>query len=185
MKANKEKRKFIELRAEGLSFDRISKQLGISPSTCMLWDDRFKDAISKLKNAQLNELYEAYYMTKEARIKQLGKTLERINSELDARAFDDVATDKLLDHKAKYIEALKKEYIPLDARGLLLKEDCNNDDIRAAMINVLERLQNGQISKEQARQENDILRSISETLDAEGKSDAAKLWMEAILSLDE
>ena len=46
-------------------------------------------------------------MLKEARIEQFGKTLEKINIELNKRDFESISTDKLLDHKIKYMQALQ------------------------------------------------------------------------------
>lgn len=61
------KSEFILQRAEGLSYDKISKELGISKSTCSNWEKELKEEINNLKSQQLNDLYERYYMTREAR----------------------------------------------------------------------------------------------------------------------
>ena len=48
-------------------------------------------------------------MTKEARIKKLGDTLEGINTALDGADLSTIPPEKLLDFKLKYTEALKEE----------------------------------------------------------------------------
>lgn len=50
-------------------------------------------------------------MTKEARIKKLGDTLEKIEDAIAKADFSTVDPAKLLDFKLKYTEALKGEYI--------------------------------------------------------------------------
>ena len=70
---------FIRLRAEGKSYAAISKELGISKDTCSKWENALKDKISSLKAEQLSELYDSYYMTKEARIKKPANKKSRLN----------------------------------------------------------------------------------------------------------
>ena len=111
MKPQETKTEFIKLRAEGKSYSYIAEALHISKSTCTAWETELKDAIAELKQEQLNELYNSYYMTKEARIKKLGETLDEINTALTGRDLSELPPEKLLDFKLKYTEALKEEYI--------------------------------------------------------------------------
>ncbi|WP_236127819.1 helix-turn-helix domain-containing protein [Streptococcus sp. GS001] len=83
MKSQETKTEFVRLRASGKSFDYIAKELNISKSTCSSWEKELKDVIAELKREQLNELYDAFYMTKEARIKKLGGILDKIDSTLE------------------------------------------------------------------------------------------------------
>ena len=49
MTANIEKQqKFIELRAEGLSFDEIAKRVNISKPTLIKWSKELKDKIVQI-----------------------------------------------------------------------------------------------------------------------------------------
>jgi len=83
LKPQEQKAEFIRLRAEGRSYSYIADTLHISKSTCTAWERELKNAIAELKQEQLNELYSSYYMTKEARIKKLGDTLDSINTALE------------------------------------------------------------------------------------------------------
>ena len=83
MKPQETKTEFIRLRAEGRSYSYIADILHISKSTCTEWERELKAQIAELRQEQLNELYSSYAMTKEARIKKLGDTLESINTALD------------------------------------------------------------------------------------------------------
>jgi len=48
MKNNEVKQKFIELRASGLSFDKISKELDTSKVTLMKWEKEFSQEIKQI-----------------------------------------------------------------------------------------------------------------------------------------
>ncbi len=149
---------FIELRAKGYSYRMIAKELGISTGTLTAWDRELSEEMRDLKALQLEELYSKYYMLKEARIEQLGGTLEKINTELDKRDFESISTDKLLDHKIKYMQALQEEYIDLSQDNI--KTKLNAQEIVEEIVNLLQRLKSGEITKEQAYRENYILMNI-------------------------
>lgn len=123
MKPTEQKHEFIKLRAEGRSYSAIAETLHISKSTCTIWGMELKDAIAERKQEQLEDLYSAYYVTREARIKTLGEALDRINAALGEVDLRDIPPERLLELKLKYTAALKEEYrIPADenpALGLL------------------------------------------------------------------
>ena len=102
MKPQELKQEYIKLRIEGKSYSFISEQLHISKSTCAKWEQNLFAEIDELKRAKLEELYESYSMTKQACIKKLGDTLEKINEALAKADFSTVDPTKLLDFKLKY-----------------------------------------------------------------------------------
>lgn len=110
MKSQSKKEQFIFLRAENESYAEIAQKLGISKSTCQKWNDELEFAISEQKQENLERLYNAYFMTKESRIKKLGDSLEKIDNALEKADFSTLPADKLLDLKLKYTNALKEEF---------------------------------------------------------------------------
>lgn len=151
MKTLEDREQFIRLRAEGKSYAQIMKELGIAKATCSSWEAEYKDQIAQLKSDRMQELYNSYYMTKEARIKKLGDTLNKINTTLEDMDLSTVAPEKLLDYKLKYTDALKSEYI--DTTQEALKEDFTAQDILNSLGNLLTRLKSGAITPEQASKE--------------------------------
>lgn len=151
MKTLEDREQFIKLRAEGRSYSYITKTLGIAKATCSNWESEYKDQIAELKADRIQELYNSYYMTKEARIKKLGETLNKINTTLEGVDFDTIQPDKLLDYKLKYTDALKSEYI--DTPQEALKEDFTAQDILNSLGDLLRRLKQGVITPEQASKE--------------------------------
>lgn len=156
MKPQEIKERFIELRAEGYSYDKIKKELGISKDTCHKWEQTFKEQIEALKGEALNNLYKSYSMTKEARIRKLGDTLEDIDKALDNVDLSEVTPSKLLEYKLKYSEALRKEYTPI-APPI---EEINEDTILSAFADLLNRARAGEATTEQAMRESTVLATL-------------------------
>ena len=144
MKPAELKKEFIRLRAEGKSYSAIAEQLHISKATCTKWERTFSSQIDELKRAELTELCESYGMTKEARIKKLGDTLEKINAALEQADFTAVDPAKLLDFKLKYTEALKGEYI--GTKAAIELENVDAKSIVAALADLLNRVRAGDIT---------------------------------------
>jgi len=104
-----EKEKFIELRAKGFSFDKISKELGISKPTAMRWEKEFEREIKEFSYILYESMRDQFAMTKKERIERLGNILERIRTELDKRDFSTLQTEKLINIYFSMSNKFKKE----------------------------------------------------------------------------
>lgn len=174
MKPQETKQQFIEARADGKSYDTIAKELHISKSTCSSWETELKDSITTLQREKLNTLLESYGMTKEARIKNLGTTLEEINTALEKADLSKMPPEKLLDFKLKYIEALKEEYVSITP-AYKLKEQIEAKDIVTALGDLLNRIRAGEVTPEQATRESTVLSNLLkayDTVEVKAKVDA-------------
>lgn len=105
------KQQFIELRAQGWSFDKIAKELGRAKQTLIDWSKELSDEIANLKALELEALYESHYLMKEHRLKTFGAMLTKITTEIQKRDLSDVPTDKLLDLLLKYNSQVRDEII--------------------------------------------------------------------------
>jgi hypothetical protein len=159
MKPQEQKAEFIRMRAEGRSYSKISNELHISKSTCTKWECELKEKINELKADQLSELYESYYMTREARIRRLGDTLRQIDDAFSNVDLAEMPPEKLLDHKLKYTEALKEEYLDLTPTHTL-KAGFEARDILDALGDLLNRIRMGMVSTEQAGKESAVISSL-------------------------
>lgn len=164
MKPQETKDRFVILRAEGKSYAAIQKELGISKATCSSWEKEFKDAITEKKGENLEQLYKAYNMTREGRIKQLGATLEAIEQALAQADLTQVPPDKLLKLNLEYKQALKEEWLPLQAPERLPDRAEPADFIRI-LESLLDRIRSGEITEQQARQELAAIQSIIKSYD--------------------
>lgn len=163
MKPAELKKEYVRLRAEGKSYSYICEQLHISKSTCTKWERGLASQIDELKRAELAELCESYSMTKEARIRRLGDTLEKINAALEQADFTAVDPAKLLDFKLKYTEALKGEYI--GTKPALELDSVDAKGIVTALADLLNRVRAGDITTEQAQKESGILAQLLKAYD--------------------
>jgi transposase-like protein len=164
MKPQEKRLAFIKLRAEGKSYQAISKELNISKDTCSRWERELKEEINTLKAEHLQELYDSYYMVREARITQLGDTLNNINEALSKKDLEELPPDRLLDFKLKYMEALKEEYIELNNINPI-DPDYNAKDILNTLGEVLNGLRDGSITPEQASRESQVIGNMLKAYD--------------------
>lgn len=109
MKDQETKSRFVELRATGLSFDKIAKELNVSKKTLIEWSKHLSLEISNLKSIELEALLERYFMTKKMRIELFGGMLEANKTELGARNLNGLPTYKLHELLIKYSNLLKQE----------------------------------------------------------------------------
>lgn len=179
MKPQETKTEFIRLRAEGRSYSYIADKLHISKSTCSSWEAELKGAIAELRQEQLSELYSSYAMTKEARIKKLGDTLESINTALDGADLTEIPPEKLLDFKLKYTEALKGEYTG-SGTPYQFTNRLDPKEIVIALGDLLNRVRAGEVTAEQANRESTVIANLLkayDTVEVKAKLDA----LEAII----
>lgn len=163
MKPRELKKEYVRLRAEGNSYSAIAEQLHISKGTCTKWEREMKAQIDELKRAELAELCESYGMTKEARIRRLGDTLEKIEDAIEKADFSTVDPAKLLDYKLKYTEALKGEYA--GTKPAVELDAVDGKSIVAALGDLLNRVRAGEVTTEQAQKESGILAQLLKAYD--------------------
>ena len=117
MKNQKDKERFIEKRAEGLSYANIAVALKVSKPTLIAWGKELQRDIGNAKTLRMDELFEKYAVAKSKRIEVFGERLNAIMKELDKRDMTDVPTASLLTLALKYGDRLKDEYQPLSLQG--------------------------------------------------------------------
>lgn len=113
MESNEQKERFIELRANGMSYDKISRELGVSKQTLINWSKDFIHQIQNLKAIALEALQDEYCIAREKRIKMLGEQLKALKCELDNRDLSKLSTEKLLDFYLKYIVISRQEALDI------------------------------------------------------------------------
>lgn len=109
MENQKTKEQFIQLRAQGVSYSNISKEIGKSKQTLIDWGKELEEEIRNLKAIELEAIYEKYFLLKEARLQSFGIITQRIRKEIESRDLSDIPTDKLLEMFLKYNSVIKQE----------------------------------------------------------------------------
>lgn len=109
MKNLRKKEKFVELRAQGLSFERISSEIGISKPTLIKWSREFSDQIANILYCNVESLLERYRLLKQFRIEALSRLLNKALIEIENRDFANVSTKDLFSMIFNMEEKLKNE----------------------------------------------------------------------------
>jgi transposase len=154
-----QKSRFIHLRAKGLSYTKIAKELKVSTSTLSNWNLELEEQIARAKALELEALQEEYFMLKEGRIKLLGRQLKTIQEEIRGRDLSKVSTERLMELQLRYFGELKTEYVATAAEnktGMKL----NSRDIGEQLQGVLARYRAGEIDESQAKLEQAVLQSM-------------------------
>ncbi len=79
---NTKQKNFILLRADGLSFDKIAKELKTSKPTLIQWSKLYKEDIKALQFEAFIQLKEAYQWNTKKRYETLLKQLDKINNSI-------------------------------------------------------------------------------------------------------
>lgn len=113
MKTNKEKNKFVEMRASGLSFDKIAVELKISKPTLLQWNVELSREIANMSYLEFETLLSQYQLAKKTRIDAFAAMLERAMNELRSRSFQEVNTKDLLAFISSLESKIKEEIRPV------------------------------------------------------------------------
>ncbi len=80
---NDKQKRFLQLRASGMSFDKIALELKSSKQTLIQWGRLFKDELNDMKFQSLATLKEEYQYTVKAKYEQLLKHLSKIDEAIE------------------------------------------------------------------------------------------------------
>jgi len=112
-KTIEEAEKFIELRAKGLSFDKIAEETGVSKPTLLKWNKVYMEHIEEAQYFELQNLLFQYGVMRRNRIEVISEMLGSALLELKQRAgtadFHKMDTDKLLNFILTLEQRLEKE----------------------------------------------------------------------------
>lgn len=105
----KTRERFIELRAENISFDKIAKKLKVSKTTLIAWAKDSQLDIQNLRAITYEALQEQYKVGQQHRLQMWSEQLEAVRTELKTRGLGDIPTVKLIELLDTFTEKLKSE----------------------------------------------------------------------------
>ncbi len=88
--------RFICLRAQGWTFDRIAAELKVSKPTLIGWSRQHQFEIQNLRAIETEALAEKCFASRQQRWEQLARDLRRVEDELAKRDLSDIPTARLL-----------------------------------------------------------------------------------------
>ncbi|MCF7954710.1 MAG: hypothetical protein K9M75_02800 [Phycisphaerae bacterium] len=122
MASDIEKRgQFVGLRAKGMSYAKISEEIGVSKTSLIIWSKELKLEIKNEQAMELERLREKYLLGREHRIRVNGTQLSQITGELLRRNLNEVPTQTLFDMQRKLIKEVRddtEEIVFSEKRGL-------------------------------------------------------------------
>jgi transposase-like protein len=122
-----EKKQFIKLRANGLSYDKIIKEMGKAKSTLLKWGRELQEEISTARSIELEAMYEEYGLLREQRIRSHGQILKRVREEIEGRELSEVPTPRLME---LYLKQESQVSLDLEKLSFLDNEVMLNDKRR-------------------------------------------------------
>lgn len=105
--------KFIFLRSDGISFDKIAKELKVSKVTLIQWSKLFEDNIKELQFLAMVEIKKRYSNTVAKRYETLLQQLDKIDKAiLEADLLETPLKDliQLQQHTYSQIESIEKRF---------------------------------------------------------------------------
>ena len=123
MQPNSKQMEFITLRADGLSFDKIAKQLKISKATLIQWSKLYEDNIKELQFYAMVEVKKSFSHSIKARYEILLKQLDKIdnailNADLSEESLKDLI--QLQQHTSSQIAMIEDK---VSVRAYITKEN--------------------------------------------------------------
>ena len=162
METFEKKLKFIELRANNYSYDRLAKELHISKRTCINWNKELSNEINTEKNKYIDESKAKYSLMRESRVKRLTDVLEKIDKELLEKDFSTVSTENLLKFKLRYETELAKENVSSCSIKRIQKGTV--DEIKSLISSIFQELQEGSLSEKQVKIQLETLKTMLQAL---------------------
>lgn len=107
------KNRFIELRAQGLSYDKIANLLSVTKQTLITWSKESRCELSNLKKIERDSWLERLELTEKHRLEKLSFMLKKMYDELLKRDFSTIPTEKLSELLIKYIDLNQKANSPI------------------------------------------------------------------------
>ena len=107
MKDLKTREKFVELRAEGRSFDSIAQELNVSKSALLKWSQELEKEINNAKYYAYQRLIEQYKLTKVERANFIMQALQRVNEAIEQKDVKTLSIKELLMLSEKFDNQLK------------------------------------------------------------------------------
>ena len=105
--------KFILLRSDGISFDKIAKEVKVSKVTLIQWSKLFEDNIKELQFLAMVEIKKQYSNTVAKRYETLLQQLDKIDKAiLEADLLETPLKDliQLQQHTYSQIESIEKRF---------------------------------------------------------------------------
>lgn len=105
--------RFIELRAAGWTFARLTTELGVSKPTLIAWSRKHRFQIHNLKAIEMETLSQKWLASVTDRVNQLGVQLQAVDALLKQRDLSQLTTPQLLALSRQLREEIERTAGPM------------------------------------------------------------------------
>ncbi|NUN07792.1 MAG: hypothetical protein HUU54_01290 [Ignavibacteriaceae bacterium] len=126
--------KFVQLRAEGKSYDKISKMINVSKPTLLAWGRKYQNKIDELKMVRYESILEQQKVTQEERITRLAKELNNAWEAFEKKEYDNLTKRELLLIIMRLERGLREETAMLTGTGKKRKAPEADEEDRKRFI---------------------------------------------------
>lgn len=112
MKSADVRERFVELRARGHSYAKISDQIGVSKPTLIKWNRQYDAQIRELADEELEAVVERFRIARVHRVERFVKLIDLVEKQLDTRDLGEVQTAPLIREWIRLMQAVRMELEP-------------------------------------------------------------------------
>lgn len=126
--SNDQKNEFVLRRAQGLSFNKIAQDLGISKSTLLQWQGELLNQIKEQEFYEIQDITEQFRITRRDRFEVTARLLGAVRDELARRANTEQLADMPVDKLVNLAMILEKRIAQDTGRELVNVRTGDNVD---------------------------------------------------------
>jgi RNA-binding protein YhbY len=127
------KQKFIELRAAGLSFDKIAAAIHVSKPVLLKWSEEFAKEIAAEEYVKAEALMVKHRLYRQAKLEDMVEELARVRKAVKSRDLTKVNFTALLEMEGRHEEEIGKMIADLQ-KCAGLNSDGEKQGVTPAMI---------------------------------------------------
>ncbi len=117
------KNEFLKLRIQGLSFDKIAKQISVSKPTLIKWNEENKEYIEKAYLEIAKTIIEEYKFKTGKRFRKYSYLLEKVINEISNRQFDLLDIKELLAIKDNIEKSMQYDIKIFENSGATIEDN--------------------------------------------------------------
>jgi len=105
--------RFVFLRSQGWSFNRIAVELSISKPTLIKWSRQYQFEIANLRATETEALAERIFRQRQERWEVLGRQLKKLEEEIEKRDLEEIPASRLHAIAAQLRAEINREMAPI------------------------------------------------------------------------
>jgi transposase-like protein len=120
------RRRFVLLRGRGVSYVKISEELGVNRNTLARWGKEYACEVGNAAAMELEGVREEYLLGREHRVRVNGTQLSLVTEELLGRDLGEVPTWRLFNMQRRLVAEIER-----DAEEIEFSEEVRVDSVEA------------------------------------------------------